>query len=124
MHRLIVGDPAAALAILRPAADWWRQSSSLHDADVLLLLARAELAQMGVEEAAAAVNEAAAHLEPTDMQRYRLRMLWMRHQVSGDPGSLALARAELEYQSARFTEPGLRAAFLENVSLHRRIAGS
>lgn len=115
------GDGAAALAALGPAVDWWRQNTSLHDADVLLLLAQAQQVVGQRERAETAVSEAAAYLEPTDIARYRLRLHWTRYQVTGDVADLEAARTELERQSAAFVDPALRRAFLQNVPLHRDV---
>lgn len=121
-YYLAVAEPAAALAALQPAVDWWRQNASLHDADVLLLLAQAELAvrERGVVETA--VAEAAIYLEPTDIARYHLRLHWMRYLITGNLAALTAARTELDRQAARFRDPDLRTAFLGNVLLHRQIA--
>jgi predicted ATPase len=120
-YHLQQGEGAAALALLQPAVDWWRQNASLHDADVLLLLAQALLAVGERERAATAVGEAAAHLAPTDIARYHLRLYWTQYQVSGDPTALAAARAELERQAAAFTDSALRRAFLQAVPRHAQI---
>ncbi|HRQ37796.1 MAG TPA: AAA family ATPase [Chloroflexota bacterium] len=123
-YHLLRGDGAAALAALEPAVDWWRQNASLHDADVLLLLAQARLIVGERGGAETAVNEAAAYLEPTDIARYHLRLHWTRYQVSGDPAALAAAHAELERQHGRFRDPALRLAFLHHVPLHRQMMDS
>ncbi len=123
-YHLLRGDGAAALAALEPAVAWWRQNASLHDADVLLLLAQARLVAGEKREAETAVAEATTYLEPTDIARYRLRLHWTRYQVTGQKEALAAARAELERQSATFTDPALRQAFGRNVWLHRQIERS
>lgn len=120
-YHLLRGEGAAALAALEPAVDWWRKHASLHDADVLLLLAQVLLAVEEREEAETAVAEAIAHLEPTDIARYRLRLHWTRYQVAGEPEALAAVRTELERQAAAFTDPDLRQAFLQKVPLHHQI---
>jgi hypothetical protein len=120
-YHLLRGDGAAALAALDPAVHWWRQNASLHDADVLLLLAQARLMVGEREGAETAVAEAVAHLGPTDIARYRLRLHWTCYQVTGEPEALAAARSELERQTAAFSDPVLRQAFLQNVPLHRQI---
>ncbi len=123
-YHLLMADAAAALAVLQPAVDWWRQAVSLHDADVLLLLAQALLAVGDRAGAAAAVAEATTHLAPTDIARYHLRLHWTRYQISNDPADLYAARVELESQVAAFHDLVLRQAFLDNVPLHRQIATS
>jgi tetratricopeptide (TPR) repeat protein len=121
-YHLLRDEGPAALAILQPAVAWWRQGASLHDADVLLLLAQALLAIGDEAGATTAVSEAAAYLEPTDIARYRLRLHWTRYQVSGDPAALAAACAELARQAAAFHDPALRHTFLHAVFIHRQLA--
>jgi tetratricopeptide (TPR) repeat protein len=121
-HRLTTGMAAAALHLLLPAVNWWREHASPHDADVLLLLAQAALAVGDRSMAELAVAEAAGHLQATDMHRYHLRLHAVRFQVRGDPTDLAAARAELARQVTLFTDAELRAAFVERVGLHRQIA--
>ncbi len=111
---LAQGDGKAALAVLRPAVAWWRQEASLHDADVLLLLAQALLAVGEREEAETAVDEATHYLQPTDIARYHVRLHTVRYRVTGEATALAAARAELDRQAARFRDPALRAAFVKN----------
>ena len=83
-YHLARGEGATALAVIQPAADWWRQAASLHDADILLLLAQAKWAVGDREEAAAAVNEAAAVFEQTDIIRFHLRLRLARGQINCD----------------------------------------
>lgn len=123
-HSLVGGDFEGALSILRPAVDWWRSTASLHDTDVLLLLAQALRSAGDQEAAAAAVTEAGDLLEPTDLARHRLRLFWMRWLVNSDPADLAVAQDELAEQAARFSDPALREAFLKQVSLNRQIAAA
>jgi DNA-binding SARP family transcriptional activator len=120
-YHLLRGDGAAALAALEPAITWWRQNTSLHDADVLLLLTQARLLVGEREGAETAVAEAATHLAPTDIARYHLRLYWTRYQVTGDVAALTAARTELEGQAAAFTDSALRRAFLQAVPLHSQI---
>lgn len=120
-YHLLRGDGAAALAALEPAVAWWRQNASLHDADVLLLLAQALLAVGDRNGAETAVNEAAIYLQPTDIARYHLRLHWVHLLITGDLAALTAARTELERQAAAFTDLSLRQDFLERVSLHRQI---
>ncbi len=94
-YHLLRAEAAAALAVLQPAVDWWRQAVSLHDADVLLLLAQALLLVGDHAGAVTAVAEATTYLAPTDIARYHLRLHWTRYQINGDPAALAAARAEL-----------------------------
>jgi DNA-binding SARP family transcriptional activator len=77
-YHLLGGETAAALAVLQPAVDWWRQAASLHDADVLLLLAQALLRVGDHAGAGTAVAEATTYLVPTDIARYHLRLHWTR----------------------------------------------
>lgn len=121
-YHLVSGSAAAALAVLQPAVTWWRQAASLHDADVLLLLAQVGLALGQSELAETAVTEATYYLQPTDIARYHLRLYWTQYQIGGDPSALASARAELERQAALFSDPQLHNAFMRNVPLHRQIA--
>lgn len=97
-YRLAVGDAAAALAIVQPAVDWWRQSTSVHDVDVLLLAAEATLAAGDVALAQELVAEAAACLEPSDMRRYHVRLYNVQYAVTGDDAALAAALAEMKRQ--------------------------
>ncbi|MCC6602438.1 MAG: AAA family ATPase [Anaerolineae bacterium] len=120
-YHLLRGETAAALVVLQPAVDWWRQNTSLHDADVLLLLAQARLRVGDHGGAVAAAAEANTHLAPTDIARYHLRLHWTRYQISGDAAALAAARTELARQATAFTDPDLRHAFLQNVPLHQQI---
>jgi DNA-binding SARP family transcriptional activator/predicted ATPase len=120
-YHLLREEGPAALAILQPAVAWWRQGASLHDADVLLLLAQALLAIGDEAGATTAVSEAAAYLGPTDIARYRLRLHWTRYQVTGEPLALGAACAELARQAAAFHDPGRRHTFLQAVSLHRQL---
>ncbi|MFO7632058.1 MAG: AAA family ATPase [Caldilinea sp.] len=121
-YRLATGEAADALEVLLPAVNWWRTNASPHDADVLLLLARVALATGDQVLAESAIAEATAHLAPTDMHRYHLRLHAVRYQVSGDPASLTAARAELASQAGFFNNAELRTAFLNNVSLHSQIS--
>ncbi len=121
-YRLSTGDPARALDVLRPAASWWRTRPSPHDADVLLLLAQAELADGDRAAATATVSEATRHLLATDLQRHHVRLYATRYRVTGDPADLSAARDLLAAQAAGFTDPDLRATFLRAVPLHREIA--
>lgn len=121
-YRLSTGDAAGALAVLRPAATWWRTRPSPHDADVLLLLAHAELANGNRAAATTVVSEATRHLLATDLQRHHVRLYATRYRVIGDPADLAVAQALLAEQAAGFTDPKLRATFLSAVPLHREIA--
>jgi tetratricopeptide (TPR) repeat protein len=117
-HQLIDGKPAAALETLRPAVAWWRQNTSLHDADILLLLAQAT---PDADEALTALAQATRLLAPTDMYRYHPRLYYTLFQVTGCDEALAAAHAALAAQVAYFTDPGLRSAFLQQVVLHRAI---
>ena len=78
--------PPTALAIAQPAVDWWRQSASLHDVDVLLLCAEAALATGDAMLAHDLVAEAAARLEHSDLRRYHVRLYAVQYAVTGDPG--------------------------------------
>ena len=120
--RLATGDAAAALAIVQPAATWWRAHATPHDADVLLLLAQAAWASRDAVLAGEAVAAAGNHLAMTDLRRYHVRLHAVRYLVTGDPAALAAARNELEMQAAHFSDPALRAAFLQEVALHRWVA--
>ena len=122
-YHLALGDPATALAVLQPAVAWWRQSASLHDADVLLQLALAAHAAGLDTVAQRSVAEATTLLETTDIHRYQLRLYAARHRILGDPRDLASARTALAVQAAAFSDPALRHAFEQNVALHREIAG-
>jgi tetratricopeptide (TPR) repeat protein len=73
-YHLAQGEGAAALAVLQPAVDWWRQAASPHDADILLLLAQAKWAMGNREGATADANEAAAIIEQTDIARFHERL--------------------------------------------------
>ena len=119
--RLVMGDAAAALRIVQPAAAWWRAHATPHDADVLLLLVQAAWVSGDVALAVDAVTEASHHLAATDLQRYHVRLHAMRYQVTGDPAALEAARTELEKQVSLFRDADLRAAFLQNVAVHRQI---
>lgn len=119
--RLAMGDAAAALRIVQPAAAWWRAHATPHDADVLLLLAQAAWASGDVALAVDAVTEASHHLAATDLHRYHVRLHATRYQVTGDPAALEAARTELERQVNLFRDADLRAAFLQGVAVHRQI---
>jgi DNA-binding SARP family transcriptional activator/predicted ATPase len=82
-YHLAQGEGAAALAAAQPAVEWWRQAASLHDADILLLLAQAKWAVGDWEGATAAVNEAAAIIGQTDIARFHLRLRLARRQITG-----------------------------------------
>lgn len=97
-YQLAVGDAAGALAIVQPAADWWRRSASLHDVDVLLLGAEAALAGDNRVLAGNLVAEAAARLEPSDMRRHHVRLYKVQYTVTGDPAVLAAMQKEMERQ--------------------------
>ncbi len=97
-HRLAAGDAAAALAIVQPAADWWRSSASLHDVDVLLLVGEAALAAGERERAQSAVDEAEARLAGSDMRRYHVRLYGVQYTVTGDSEALAAMQREVERQ--------------------------
>jgi tetratricopeptide (TPR) repeat protein len=118
-HRLAVGDAAAALAIVQPAADWWRRSASLHDVDVLLLLAEAALGSGDHARAFGAVEETTERLAGSDMRRYHVRLYRVQYAVTGDPAALAAFEAELIRQAESFGDPALRARFMA----HQRGAG-
>ena len=117
--RLAMGDAAAALAVIQPAAAWWRAHATPHDADVLLLLAQAAWASGDAALAQAAVAEADRCLAATDLHRYHVRLHAVRYLVTGDPAALAAARSELDTQAAQISDPGLREAFLWKVAIHR-----
>ena len=114
-YYLAQGHGAAALAVLQPAVEWWRQNASLHDADILLLLAQAEMAVGETGRAETAVTEAAACLQPTDMFRYHLRLYAARWHITRSPADLTSVHAELERQAASFTDPALRKAFRQHI---------
>jgi tetratricopeptide (TPR) repeat protein len=97
-YRLAVGDAATSLAIVHPAVDWWRQSASLHDADILLLAGEAALAAGERAGAQAMVAEATARLEGSDMRRYHVRLYALQYAATGDPASLAAKQREMERQ--------------------------
>jgi tetratricopeptide (TPR) repeat protein len=119
-HRLAVGDAAEALAIVRPAADWWRRSASLHDVDVLLLLAEAALGSGDHARALGAVEEATERLAGSDMRRYHLRLHAVRYAVTGDPGALAGFEEEQARQAEGFGDPEFRATFVESTAHLRK----
>lgn len=81
-YHLAQGEGAAALAAVQPAVDWWRQAASLHDADVLLLLAQAKWAVGDQEGAGAAVDEAAVIIEQTDIVRLHSRLYFVQGQIA------------------------------------------
>jgi tetratricopeptide (TPR) repeat protein len=97
-HRLAVGDGTGALALAQPAVEWWRGSASLHDVDVLLLLAEAALAAGDHALAQSAVAEAEIRLAGSDMRRYHVRLYGVQYTVTGDPGALAAMQREVERQ--------------------------
>jgi DNA-binding SARP family transcriptional activator len=111
-YRLAVGDVGTALDILQQAVDWWRRSASLHDVDVLLMLARAALITGDKVQAQSAVEEARARLEGSDMRRYHLRLYATIYAISGDPVAMAAVETELASQAAGFSDPELRATFV------------
>jgi tetratricopeptide (TPR) repeat protein len=111
-HRLAVGDAAGALAFVQPAVDWWRGSASLHDVDVLLLLAEAALAAGHRALAQIAVAEADTRLAGSDMRRYHLRLHRVQYAVTGDPAALAAFEEELIRQAGSFNDPALRTRFV------------
>jgi tetratricopeptide (TPR) repeat protein len=111
-YQLAIGDTAAALAILQPAVDWWRRSASLHDVDVLLLLAQSALATGVRSLALAAVDEATARLAGSDMARHLLRLHATRYAVTSNPADLAAFQAELTRQANDFSDPQMRAVFV------------
>ncbi|HHW87946.1 MAG TPA: AAA family ATPase [Chloroflexi bacterium] len=119
--RLATDDAAAALAIVQPAAAWWRAYATPHDADVLLLLAQVAWESGDAALARSAVAEAGAHLAATDLRRYHVRLHAMRYRVTGDPAALAAACTELDAHAAHFSDPSLRDAFMQEVALHRWI---
>ncbi len=88
-YRLAVGDAAGALAVVQPAVDWWRRSASLHDVDVLLVLAEAALGAGDRALAQLAVAEAETRLAGSDMRRYHVRLFRVQHGVTGSPAALA-----------------------------------
>lgn len=120
-YDLATGAASEALAILTPAVAWWREHASPHDADILILLAQVALASGDRTLAEAALTEATAHLAKTDLERYSLRLLIVRHQISGNVRDRDAARLALERQAARFTDSALREAFANEVALHRKI---
>lgn len=111
-HRLASGDAAGALALVQPAVDWWRGSASLHDVDVLLLLAETALAAGDHGQAHASVAEAADRLKGSDMRRYHLRLHATRYAVTGESAALDAFQAELASQATGFSDPALKAEFI------------
>lgn len=120
-YHLAQGQGAEARAVLHPATDWWRQNASLHDADILLLLAQAEMAVGETRKAETAVTEAAARLQPTDMYRYHLRLHATRWHVTRSPADLITAQAELERQAASFTDLVLRKTFWQHIQRYYQL---
>lgn len=119
-HRLAIGDAAGALALVQPAADWWRRSASLHDVDVLLLGAEAALAAGNQAVAQSAVTEAEVRLASSDMRRYHLRLRAARYAVTGEPAALAAFEEELARQAEGFGDPKLQATFVERTAHVRK----
>ncbi len=117
-YYLAQGQGAEAQAVLHPAAAWWRQNASLHDADILLLLAQAEMAVGETRKAETAVTEAATCLQPTDMHRYHLRLHATHWHITHNPADLIAFQAELERQVASFTDLALRKTFWQHIQRH------
>jgi tetratricopeptide (TPR) repeat protein len=115
-HRLAVGDGTGALALVQPAVEWWRGSASLHDVDVLLLLAEAALAAGDRAQALGAVEEATERLASSDMSRYHVRLYRVQYAVTGDPAALAGFEEELARQAEGFADPESRATFVERAA--------
>jgi predicted ATPase/DNA-binding SARP family transcriptional activator len=111
-YQLAIGDAAAALAIVQPAVDWWRRSASLHDVDVLLLLAQSALAAGVRSLALVTVDEATARLAGSDMARHLLRLHSTRYAVTSNPADLAAFQAELARQADGFNHQEMRAVFI------------
>jgi hypothetical protein len=101
-----------ALAIVQPAVDWWRRSASLHDVDVLLLLAQSALAAGVRSLALVTVDEATARLAGSDMARHLLRLHSTRYAVTSNPADLAAFQAELARQADGFNHQEMRAVFI------------
>jgi hypothetical protein len=111
-YQLATGEAESALTTVQPAVEWWRRSTSLHDVDMLLLLARAALATGDKAQALAAVDEASARLAGSDLVRYLLHLHATRYAVTSNPADLAAFQAELARQADGFKDPEMRAVFI------------
>ncbi len=119
--RLAQGRPQDALAPLRRAIEI--SVNILKNDDAAALLLHAIAAQQTGDHAAARTSLARAEeiMSGSDAARHNVLRHYASYVVSGAPADLEAARAEIRRQAALFTDEALRAAFLNNVALHREV---
>lgn len=113
--------PARSAEVFQKAVRLLEDSLQTIEVSPLLLQAIAAQRAEDPETARASLGRAESAIVPSDGARLNVLKLLARFEVLGNLDDLRAARAEIQRQADLFTDPQLRAGFLDNVALNREV---